>query len=751
MPLTSHRIWRKCSLSSFSDSFPWGEIMCKTHSKSYTHTRYRKFSRALGLGVLFGLSAPLLANEDNPEATSTELKTITVWGQAPTEDTDAYVAKKTTIASKLPLAPKEIPQSVSVITRQRIEDQNLNTLEDALRQAPGVTVIPNDTVQSQFLSRGYGLNVSIDGVPSTNGLSGAEQFDLAVYDRVEVLRGPAGVLQGSGDLGGTVNVVTKKPREQFGLNGSVSAGSWDNYRGELDITGPLNADGSLRGRFVGVGQDRDFFYDRTHQRKWVGYGVLEFDLNDDLTLSLTHINQDNDTDVPFFGLPVSAPGGTAGRLLDVSRSTNHLADWSYNRSRTKETVLAAEQRFANDWSLTTKLRYLTLDSSWKDAVPRGTGVNTDDYTFEYRFLRDYDGVYRRRAADIYASGPFQLFGREHRALIGYNYEDYRDRYSMVNRTTTSATGIDLFNPVFAEPDLPHTSGFESRTEQSGLYGQTRLRLLDPLTLVLGGRLSDYEYKSRNRAPSTPSDWSNGEDASDEFTPYGGLVYELTRHVSLYTSYSDIFIPQDYQKADGGTLDPRVGKQYEIGIKTSWLDDTLSASLATFRIRDENRPMEDPNDDLYYIAAGEVESRGWELEVTGRPLPGWDISAGYTRLKTRYLSDDDNAGLFSHASPKHSFKLWSHYRFQDGLLKGLALGGGLAATSSYGSDRYASDREQSGYALVSAAASYELNEHLTLALNGENLTDRKYYASLGNNTYNTYGDPRNFTLSLRLKY
>ncbi|QLF92520.1 TonB-dependent siderophore receptor [Pseudomonas sp. ABC1] len=733
--------------------------MCKRHAHKHTHTRYTKISQAISLGALFGLSGQLLADGQSVEKETAELQTITVWGQSLTEDSDAYRAEKSTVASKLPVSLKEIPQSVSVVTRQRIEDQNLNTLEDALRWVPGVTVIPNDTAQSQYWARGYGLNVSIDGVPSTAGLSGAEQFDLAVYDRVEVLRGPAGVLQGSGDLGGTVNVVTKKPRSQFGLNGTISTGSWDNHRGELDVTGPLDANGRLRGRFVGVGQDRDFYYDRTHQRKWVGYGVLEFDATDDLTLSLSHTQQDNDIDVPFAGLPVSAPGGAAGRLLDVSRSTNPYPDWSYSRAHTKETVLAAEQRFANDWSLTAKLRYLTQDSEWKDAVPGGAGVNLNNNTFSYVFLREYDGESRRRAADLYASGPFQLLGREHHALIGYNQDDYRVRSSDTwgsNRSASSlvgsaASGLDLSNPNLAEPNLIRNRGSERLTEQSGVYGQVRLRVLDPLTLVAGGRFTNYDYKSRNRAPSTPGAWSKGESSNDEFTPYGGLVYEVTPEVSLYTSYSDIFIPQDYEKAGGGTLEPRVGKQYEVGIKTSFFDDALNASLAAFRIRDENRPFEDPNDPSYYIAAGEVESSGWELDVSGRPLPGWDLSAGYTHLKTRYLSDDSNIGQFSHSSPKHSFKLWSHYRVQDGLFKGLALGGGVQATSAYGSDRFASDREQSGYALASAVASYALNEHATLALNGENLTDRKYYVSLGNNTYNTYGDPRNFTLSLRLKY
>ncbi len=242
--------------------------------------------------------SPQAATADSSTDAST-LRGITVWGQAATEDTRSYTAQETTVASKLPVALKDIPQSVSVITRQRIEDQNLTTLEDALQQVTGLTVTPNGTDTSQYRSRGYSLNSAIDGVPVYSGLSGSEQFDLGIYDRVEVLRGPTALLNGSGDPGGTVNVVTKKPRDRFAVNGALSAGSWDNYRSELDVTGPLNDSGTLRGRAVGIWQDRDFFYDKTHQEKKVFYGVVEYDLTPDTTLSLTFADQVNRIQAPL--------------------------------------------------------------------------------------------------------------------------------------------------------------------------------------------------------------------------------------------------------------------------------------------------------------------------------------------------------------------------------------------------------------------------------------------------------------------
>ncbi|WP_168197545.1 TonB-dependent siderophore receptor [Brenneria corticis] len=730
-----------------------------TFSAIRHHRRSKTFrlstTAMLVSGLLFGADAAFSATVSSTDTPSEEgnnavtLKGITVWGQAPTEDTASYTAQDVTVASKLPTALKDIPQSVSVVTRQRIEDQNLTTLDDALQQVTGVTVTPNDTETSQYRSRGYSLNTTIDGVPVYNGLGGSEQFDLGIYDRVEVLRGPTALLSGSGDPGGVVNVVTKKPRDNFAVSGALSAGSWDNYRSEIDVTGPLNDSGTLRARAVGIWQDRDFFYDKTHQEKKVFYGVVEYDLTPDTTLSLTFADQINNIDAPYSGLPAYA----TGELLDVSRSLNPSPDWSWSNTHTQEYVAGLEQRFHNGWTLTGKFRYLNKDKAYKDTFV-SSGVNPDTYTINYFYNRQYDYEYHRYALDVYAGGPFTLFGREHQALIGYNYDDFINEYAGNRLGGSRATDISLFDSsAVREYDVTPTNGSRTRTIQSGFYGQTRLKLLDPLTWVVGGRVSDFSIRSRNLYPSTPTAWRKGSSASGEVTPYTGLIYELTPQISVYGSFSEIFIPQDDERADGSTLDPRQGKQYETGIKGSFYDGALNASLALFRITDSNRAYEDPDNPDYYLAAGKVRSEGWEAEVSGSPLPGWDITAGYAFLHTRYLQDDTESGSFSLGEPKHSFKLWNHYRFAGGALDGLGVGGGLIAVSSYSGTRGNSDdRYQGGYALLNAAISYPINKNLTVSLNGENLTDRKYYSSVGGlNTYNTYGTPRNFTLSLRAKF
>ncbi|EHD19494.1 MULTISPECIES: TonB-dependent siderophore receptor [Brenneria] len=718
-------------------------------------------------GLLFGAETAFSATVSSTDTPSEEgnnavaLKGITVWGQAPTEDTASYTAQDVTVASKLPTALKDIPQSVSVVTRQRIEDQNLTTLDDALQQVTGVTVTRNNTSTSQFRSRGFHLNASIDGVPVYSALGGSEQFDLGIYDRVEVLRGPAALLSGSGEPGGSVNVVTKKPRDHFALSGALSAGSWDNYRSELDVTGPLNDSGTLRARAVGIWQDRDFFYDKTHQEKKVFYGVVEYDLTPDTTLSLTFTDQIDNIDALSYGLP-SYDGKKNYALLDVSRSLNTAPEWAYFNTHTQEYVAGLEQRFNNGWTLTGKFRYLNKDTPYSDISPRGVGVDPDTNTLSYSWVRKYDYEYHRHALDLYAGGPFSLFGREHQALIGYNYDDYQEQYTG-GRTwgaLASQPGISLFDSSAVQQyDVVATQGKRTRTIQNGFYGQTRLKVLDSFTWVVGGRVSNFSVKERDIYPAEPTTWKKTLSESGEFTPYTGLIYELTPQISVYGSYSEIFAPNDEKNAQGTTLDPRKGEQYEVGVKGSFYDGALNASLALFRVEEVNRALSDPNypdgndnGESVYIAGGKARSEGVEAEISGSPLPGWDITAGYAFLTSRYL-DGTETEAYSLDEPKHSFKLWSHYRVQSGALDGLGLGAGLYAVSHYSGDRTnGDDRVQGGYALVNATVSYPINKNFTVSLNAENLTDRKYYESIGTRgTYNIYGAPRNFTLSLRAKF
>lgn len=668
----------------------------------------------------------------------------------------SYKPAKATIAGKVPLTPREIANSVSVLTCEQIEDQGLVTMQDALQQVTGINVIANDNSNAQYFARGYGLGVMYDGVTSYNGMTPSHQFDLPIYDRIEVLRGPAGLLRGVGEPGGVVNLVKKRPKDAFGFSWAAGAGSWDNFRLEGDITGPLNEDKSLRGRLVVAEENRGYFYDHTHGQKWLAMGALEYDLTPATTLALSFSAQDADVKAPSSGLPTSSTVDTNGhyKLLDVSRSTFNAPDWGKLLYHTEEVSLSAEHRFANKWVAKVSANHREWRQYYKYDYT-SSPVNTTTNRVSYASMQgDYD--YTRDGIDLFANGPFELFGRRHNLLIGFNAEVYKS-------SGKSGRGPNYSNVFFGdistltEPNIAYTSGSATETEQHGLYSQLRFSLADPLTLVLGGRTTSFINKTRNIAPSIETTWKDGAQSNNEFTPYAGILYDVTKDITLYGSYADIFVPQTQIKADGATLDPRIGQQYEIGSKGDFFDGKLAGSLAWFDIRDKNRAYADPAypSSNFYLSAGEVESKGWELEVSGKPARGLDVMAGYTHLTTKYLTDRSSEGKsYSIQTPRNQFKLWSNYRFDNaGILSGFSLGLGMQAQSKAQSSRgWRDEVVNSGYAVFNGKIGYQIDKHYALSVVVNNLFDRKYYASVGTpNIYNFYGEPRNFMLTLRGTY
>lgn len=668
-----------------------------------------------------------------------------------------YKPEKATIAGKVPLAPREIANSVSVLTREQIEDQGLVTMQDGLLQVTGINVIANDTSNAQYYSRGYGLGVMYDGVSSYNGMTPSHQFDLNLYERVEVLRGPAGLLRGVGEPGGVVNLVKKKPKDAFGFSWSAGAGSWENYRLEGDVTGPLNADKTLRGRLVVAEEDRGYFYDHTHGKKVLAMGALEYDLTPQTLLSLNFTVQDADVKAPWSGIPASnvIDGNGHYQLLDVDQSTFNSPEWGRMLYHMEETAASIEHRFDNKWVAKASLNHRQWRQYYKYAYT-SSSLNTTTGRLSYA-TQAGDGDYNRDGVDLYANGPFEWFGRTHNLLLGFNAERYE--YS-----TKSGSGTSYANVLFsqgadiAEPSITYNKGSENETVQYGLYSQVRFSLADPLTLVLGGRTTTFTNKYHNVAPAAPTAWTAGAKATDHFTPYAGLLFDVTKQITLYGSYADIFVPQTQQKTGGGVLDPRIGKQYEIGSKGEFFDGKLAASLARFNIRDKNRAYQDLTGDPTgnsYLNAGEVESKGWELEISGKPLRGLDLVAGYTYLETRYLKDKGAEGKsYSIATPKDQLKFWGNYRFAaDSTLSGFSLGLGMIAQGKAQSSRgWRDEVVNDAYVVFNGKIAYQIDRNYSLNLAINNLFNEKYYATVGTpNIYNFYGEPRSFMLTLRGSY
>ncbi len=662
---------------------------------------------------------------------------------AGTEGSGAYAAPATTIGKDArPL--REIPNSVTVITRQQLDDQNIVTIEDALKQVTGVTVQRYDAAGSytQFMARGYAAdNYQLDGLTLQTDANGI-YFDLAAYDRVEVLRGASGIFSGAGDPAVTVNIARKRALATPQLLAGVSVGSWQNYRGELDVTGALDASGAVRGRLVAVLQDYDTFMDQIDGDKKLVYGTLEADLRPDTTLSVGALWQGVHS-VLSRGLP-TWPGG---RLIDMPRSTMPVQDWNRQLLLSKSYFGELEHRLANQGRVKLSLRRVerSNDSRYLDpSVPAADG--TMDALSASAFERDDQD----NSADLHLSTPFTWGGQTHNLLIGADYRrsGNNTRYAGYDEVPGRINLFDVDPYAIPEPafDLD-TDVSRVRVSSYGTYTQLRIKPAAAWTLVGGARLS--WWKSSGVSFGTPTTFK----ASAELTPYAAVIADLTRSTSLYLGYNEVFKPQNGITATGEALEPRTGRQFELGLKGEARDGRLTWSAAIYRLVDEKRALTDPNDDRFSIASGKARSQGLEAELRGEITPGWSLTAGYAYTATKLLraAAGQEGTSLSSFTPKHNVNLWTQVRL-DALLPGLEAGGGLRAVSRFYNSSGVNRVDGPGYAVAALQAAYRFNDHYRVALNIDNLFDRTYYEKVSYpGRQNFFGEPRSVTLSLRASY
>lgn len=660
-------------------------------------------------------------------------------GSDTTEGSGSYRAETVTIG-KMARSLREVPNSVAVVTRQQIEDQDLTSVQDVVGATNGATLVKNDDIneRTELQFRGFvASSLQVDGSSmSTN--NDVTTFDTAIYDRVEVLKGPAGILQGAREPGGTINLVRKTPTEERQIKADAEVGSWNRRRGEVDVSGPISEDGGVRGRMVGVWDKGDSFIDLVNYDRRLLYGTLEFDITDRTTLAVGGTWQEGEGRNSR-GLPAYADG----TLLDVPRSTYAGSDWDHSRTRSADVFAKLQHEFENGavWNMNTT--YLDRKRDGKIAFANAAvdpATALTELLPEHRIDREDNFNF-----DTSVTIPFEVGGLEQKVLVGADYQRAREE---MDRARGPAVDFDIFDPDYGipEPDWNFNRFDMVKNRQYGLYGQAQIKPIDWGTIIVGGRLSWWDTQSFDR--QTDEETSRAS-VDGKFTPYIASIIDITDTTSIYASYSSIFVPQDAVTVDNQVIDPRKGKQFETGVKTELFDGAAIASFAVFQIEDRNRAVTDPVDPDFSIASGKARSRGFEVDISGEVLPSWEVTAGYTFLRSQYLSDPDNGdAVFEPRAPRHSFRLWNKYTFETGQLEGLSLGGGVRVFS----DVYRIDQgvrfSQAGYAVVDLQASYRFNENLKASLTVGNVFDKKYYQSVGyEERQNYYGAPRAVTFKL----
>ncbi|EKJ8727051.1 TPA: Fe(3+)-pyochelin receptor FptA [Pseudomonas aeruginosa] len=696
----------------------------------------------LCLGLLLALSPLAAAVADARKDGETELPDMVISG----ESTSATQPPGVTTLGKVPLKPRELPQSASVIDHERLEQQNLFSLDEAMQQATGVTVQPFQLLTTAYYVRGFKVDsFELDGVPALLGNTASSPQDMAIYERVEILRGSNGLLHGTGNPAATVNLVRKRPQREFAASTTLSAGRWDRYRAEVDVGGPLSASGNVRGRAVAAYEDRDYFYDVADQGTRLLYGVTEFDLSPDTLLTVGAQYQHIDSITNMAGVPMAKDGSNLG----LSRDTYLDVDWDRFKWDTYRAFGSLEQQLGGGWKGKVSAEYQEADSRLRYAgsfgaidPQTGDGGQLTGAAYKFKSIQ--------RSLDANLNGPVRLFGLTHELLGGVTYAQGETRQDTARFLNLPNAPVNVYRwdpHGVPRPQIgQYTSPGTTTTTQKGLYALGRIKLAEPLTLVVGGRESWWDQDT----PATR--FKPGR----QFTPYGGLIWDFARDWSWYVSYAEVYQPQaDRQTWNSEPLSPVEGKTYETGIKGELADGRLNLSLAAFRIDLENNPQEDPDhpgppNNPFYISGGKVRSQGFELEGTGYLTPYWSLSAGYTYTSTEYLKDsqNDSGTRYSTFTPRHLLRLWSNYDlpWQD---RRWSVGGGLQAQSDYSVDYRGVSMRQGGYALVNMRLGYKIDEHWTAAVNVNNLFDRTYYQSLSNpNWNNRYGEPRSFNVSLR---
>ncbi|TMP71244.1 TonB-dependent siderophore receptor [Pseudoalteromonas sp. S1608] len=657
-------------------------------------------------------------------------------------------------ATGLELSHLQTPQSTIAITSDFMADQQLNTAIEAITSVTGINAREADNGKFSISARGISVtSILYDGIATTYDTRfnyGDNLTDTAIYDRIEIVRGATGLMLGAGNPSAAINLIRKRPTANTQINLTASFGSWDNYRAMVDVSGSINNSESIRGRAVVAYQDRHSYQDRFSQTSQTLYGIIEADLSNSTLLTLAVDNQSTTPKGTMSGgLPIFYSDGSR---TAYDRGASTAQDWASSRTDALNAFIRIEHYFNANWQLTANYVYgdndLDYDVFWVKGEPdpiNNTGMKPGSINY-------IDANRTQDTYEVELNGRFNWLGQSHQLLFGYNTQEqqfstpyYASQQSdyIIGDFTDSSYSI-------AKPNWQSEAAYGSygTTKQDALYVAAQLNITDALSLIVGSRLNQWQTNQDNFGRM------HDYKISDELTNYFGATYELTQSWALYANYTDIFTPQSRVDKNGNYLSPIEGKNYELGIKASVLDERLDISLSGFKIYQDNvgeytgDTIAETLQAIYKPIDGTL-TQGYELEINGKLTDNWNAYFGYTHSKGE---KPDNTVLNT-TNPKDQFKLFTSYQLS-GALDNLKVGGGYRWQSNsydevnnpvYG----AVEVNQPSYGIASLMANYQMNEQLSVSLNIDNLFDKHYYSQIGFYNQYRYGKPRSF--SLQLKY
>lgn len=672
---------------------------------------------------------------------------------------EGYNASHSSVATKTSMALAETSQTVSVVTRQQMDDQGSRTVAQAVRYSPGVMSTPYgattryDYVALRGINDGSVDNLFIDGqkMLGDSGTYSSLQVDPWFIERIDILKGPSSVLYGRSLPGGLVALTTKKPEFQSHRRLELSYGSEDERQAALDLTGPLND--HMAYRLAGVAKKAGNQVDGVDEERYALMPSLTIDLAEETRLTLMAMLQHDPSSGYHGGLP-AAGTVTSYNGQRIARSFFEGDDQLERFKRDQQMVgYQLEHRFNDVVSARQNLMYVDSKVDSRQVYQYGYTTAQGDL---YRAYTGANEALHAWSLDNQLQFEFDTGWLSHTLVTGL---DYQRRWAKVDydaaaNSLTSSNPYSGYRPP-AGVVTAHQYDESRQLKQTGLYVQDLISL-DRWRFSLGGRQDWVDVAFQHTQDAYYGDQSDSSKDS-QFTGRVGVLYAFDNGVSPYVSYSESFNPNTTsaynQTATGwnlALLKPTKGKQYEAGIKYQppGTDDLYTFSV--FDLKQSNLASKDSNES-FYRAVGEISSRGAELEARLRPMDNLNLIASYTYLDVEYSKDFvgtagvNNRGNTPTAVARNMASAWADYQFTEGALAGLQLGAGARYFGRSWADAENTLRIPA-YTLYDALLGYDLGQvglkGVGVRLNLNNLTDEKYVAACNSLYQCYYGEGRN---------
>lgn len=681
------------------------------------------------------------------------LATAQVTDTKSTQDKKSYTAESMNSATGLNLSLRETPQSITVMTRQIMDDFALDTVDAVLANTTGINVNRAETDRAFPTARGFPVEyLQVDGVTSNaNGMMNSDLLsDTAIYERIDVIRGAAGILAGAGSPSASINLIRKRPTQDFQAYIKASAGSWSSSRVEGDISGSLTQSGAIRSRLVTAYDSSETYIDFYNNDRTLIYSITEFDLSQNTLATVGIDYQKEDIDGSTYGEPVPFFFDD-GTTTNFDTSVTTAAPWTY-KDKERITIFAdISHQFTNGWKI--KASASRLEDTLEGYLAYLYGyINAETGSGMTASTNPLESDRNLNSLNVSADGNFSLFGREHELLVGWNQATEK-----ISRKGYASPRIAIDNffewpieyPSY-DQNLGYNWGWEDK--QTGAYATSRWSITEPMTILLGARLSSWD----NEGWDSDEPENTGYKHKNVLTPYAGVVYDLNEVLSFYTSYTEIFKPQNNKDRQDNFLDPEEGINMEIGIKGEFFNGRLNSSLALFHVKKDNVAEADGapiDDEQRYKGVEGVKVKGFEAELNGELFTGLNLNAGYTYRDAEQKDDHGHTVVAATNEPEHMLCVNGNYQFS-GTLEDLAIGAALRWQSKmYAQSKgpNGEDAIQGAYAVTDMMARYQITDNITANLNINNIFDKKHYSSVPVYNAGFYGAPRNITFSVKATF